>query len=90
MRKKLDAALSRVRMMADENQCHTWDLSDNDRAALTMVLERLDVLEKECASISAELGLPPTIRPAEGEFRRMQEAAHKWWSTELPGEEVKP
>lgn len=35
---------------------------------------RLKVLEAECAQMSEELGLPPTIRPAEGELRRMQQA----------------
>lgn len=29
------------------------------------------MLKDECASISAEFGLPPTIRPSEGEIRRM-------------------
>jgi hypothetical protein len=28
-------------------------------------------LRRECSSISEEFGLPPTIRPAEGEIRRM-------------------
>jgi hypothetical protein len=32
-----------------------------------------DMWRDECASISEELGLPPTIRPAEGELRRMLE-----------------
>jgi hypothetical protein len=31
-----------------------------------------DSLKAECASISAEFGLPPTIRPAEGEIARMR------------------
>lgn len=39
--------LSRVRLMADD--CDTWDLSDNDIAALRAVLERLDALEAELA-----------------------------------------
>lgn len=30
-------------------------------------------LEAECASISAEFDLPPAVRPAEGEIRRMRE-----------------
>lgn len=34
---------------------------------------RVVELEAECASISVEFGLPPTIRPAEGEIRRMRE-----------------
>lgn len=32
-----------------------------------------DVLRAECAQMSEELGLPPTMRPAEGELRRMRE-----------------
>ncbi len=35
---------------------------------------RVKALEAECAQMSEELGLPPTIRPAEGELRRMQRA----------------
>jgi hypothetical protein len=34
-----------------------------------------DMFREECASISAEFGLPPTIRPAEGEICRMRETA---------------
>lgn len=38
--------LSRVRMMATQ-EGGTWDLSDNDRAALQAVLARLDEHEKK-------------------------------------------
>lgn len=33
--------------------------------------DKIAALEAECAAISVELGLPPTIRPADGEIRRM-------------------
>jgi hypothetical protein len=33
-----------------------------------------DVFQGECASISEELGLPPTMRPVEGYLRRMVQA----------------
>lgn len=42
------------------------------RAQLSTAQERIKALEQECASISAEFGLPPTIRPAEGEITRMR------------------
>lgn len=32
-----------------------------------------DVYKAECASISAEFGLPPTMRPREGEIARMRD-----------------
>lgn len=44
------------------------------RGQLDDVQEENDRLRSECAQISKELGLPPTMRPAEGEFRRMQAA----------------
>lgn len=40
--------VSRVRLMA-RDESGTWDLSDNDQAALRAVLARLDHLEK-CAA----------------------------------------
>ena len=36
--------LSRVNLMADDDKGLTWDLSDNDRAALSFVLELVDVI----------------------------------------------
>jgi hypothetical protein len=45
------------------------------RASLAQALKERDVLKAECASISAEFGLPPTIRPAEGEIARMLKRA---------------
>lgn len=39
---KLEDAVKRVSLMADEDSCHTWDLSPNDRQALSMVLAELD------------------------------------------------
>ncbi|MBP9863663.1 MAG: hypothetical protein KBD62_37300 [Kofleriaceae bacterium] len=40
-------------------------------ADLAAVTSERDMWRSECESISAELDLPPGIRPAEGEFRRM-------------------
>lgn len=52
--------------------------ADQLREALAITLRERDearaevaMLKDECASISAEFGLPPTIRPSEGEIRRM-------------------
>jgi hypothetical protein len=47
---------------------------DTMRRTIGRLKARVDVLERECAQMSEELGLPPTIRPAEGELRRMQQA----------------
>ena len=33
--------------------------------------EELAILKAECAKISEEFGLPPTVRPADGEIKRM-------------------
>lgn len=38
------------------------------------ILSELRALRAECASISAEFDLPPTMRPVEGEIRRMRQA----------------
>jgi hypothetical protein len=35
------------------------------------LLKERDELRAECVNMSEEFGLPPTIRPAEGEIRRM-------------------
>lgn len=43
-----------------------WRERDEARA-------QVDLLKKECASLSEEFGLPPTMRPAEGEIRRFME-----------------
>jgi hypothetical protein len=62
-----------------------WDSSEK-------VCRERDELLKECMQMSIEFGLPPTIRPADGEIRRMingwkqaiverdeaREAAAKW------------
>lgn len=52
--------------------------ADQLREALRVALAERDearaevaILKDECASISAEFGLPPTIRPLEGEIRRV-------------------
>lgn len=42
--------------------------------------EERDVLTAECASISAEFGLPPTIRPAEGEIARFLAERDAAWA----------
>ena len=42
--------LSRVRMMASERG-GTWDLSDNDCAALSAILKRLDQLRAVCDEV---------------------------------------
>lgn len=39
---------------------------------------RVAELEAECASISEEFGLPPTMRPAEGEIRRVRKLAEEF------------
>ncbi len=43
-----------------------------ERSAHEETNRERDTLKAECASISAEFGLPPTIRPAEGEITRMR------------------
>lgn len=48
-------------------------------ARLADVERERDTLKAECASISAEFDLPPAIRPAEGEIRRMR----KGWKDAL-------
>jgi hypothetical protein len=42
------------------------------RRKLAAAEQERDMFKGECASISAEFGLPPTIRPAEGEISRMR------------------
>jgi len=44
-------------------------------AELEAEVARLAVYELECRSISEEMGLPPTMRPVEGEFKRMRDQA---------------
>jgi chromosome segregation ATPase len=46
-------------------------------------------LRDECAQISEEFGLPPTIRPAEGEIRRMVERARRTEKAEAKLERVR-
>lgn len=50
----------------------TFELS-RVREELERVKAELTTFKAECASISAEFDLPPGIRPAEGEIRRMRD-----------------
>jgi hypothetical protein len=47
---------------------------DRLRAALAAERATLEALRAECAQVSEEFDLPPTIRPAPGEIRRMRAA----------------
>ena len=58
-----------------EDDEDTADLVPEDlRDHLRELTNERDVYKAECASISEEFGLPPTIRPADGEVRRMVNA----------------
>lgn len=54
-------------------EIHKASLIHELRAEIEKLLRERDQLRAECASMSAEFDLPPTIRPAEGEIRRMRE-----------------
>ncbi len=60
------------RELYSDGRVHTADVC---REYLKAALE---TYKHECAQMSEELGLPPTIRPAEGELRRLAEDAWKY------------
>lgn len=66
------------------NEAEAEKRADAAEAAAEEAREQLDALEKDLASFSAELGLPPKIRPAEGELRKLRDAAaeaQRWKET---------
>jgi chromosome segregation ATPase len=48
-----------------------------------------DELRSECAQISSELGLPPTMRPSEGELARMMQRAKRTEAAEHANAELR-
>jgi hypothetical protein len=77
--------MSDTKTLEDEVGTLIWAFDDATRKEAVRALARrigdvereLAIAKQEQASISAELELPPTIRPAEGEIRRMLEG----WKT---------
>lgn len=61
------------KIVAREQQRAEDLLSSNSglRASNLEMARRVEKMDRECASISEEFGLPPTIRPADGEIRRI-------------------
>jgi predicted RNase H-like nuclease (RuvC/YqgF family) len=56
-------------MLQEESAAHMLAC---EKHPLAEARRERDMFKAECASISAEFGLPPTIRPAEGEITRMR------------------
>lgn len=67
----------RLMFEANKTTGRIGTLLGRERKARRAAEARVAELEAECASMSAEFGLPPTIRPAEGEIRRMVEAVRR-------------
>jgi len=70
-----------------DGPCNAEEAAQRAVGVIDKVEKERDIFKAECASISAEFGLPPTIRPAEGEIRRLlDEARAKLAETEADEE----
>lgn len=85
---ELEAECSKLRGLIHSEMLTTMEYCETCEMSYQRPMEserpcpycRVEELEADCAQMSEELGLPPTIRPAEGELSRMQEAARMWWA----------
>lgn len=75
---RCDTALIAAERERDEARADTARMAaalEGHRDAIVRLRDERDEALAELASISAELGLPPTMRPVEGELARLQQLA---------------
>lgn len=73
MEEKTDQ-LARLALMADEKRGSKWDLSDNDRAAIEMVLEERDALRSALRDLATYAAAYEVIHQREPEHPTLTKA----------------